>query len=144
MTSKNIMKILIFIILKIFFYYINNKEQFYDAYKNKPSKNKNKIKFKNNVNVDFVIVFYYIIINKMNEKLICFKCYKKFIFNNHLHTHLKSKSYRRKIIKLEKLSKDKKITYTSILIKESFDIRKLKFIESITSSISSNGISFHF
>ena len=61
-----------------FFYYINNKEQFHDAHKNKPSKNKNKIKFKNDVNVNFVVVFYYVMINKINEKLIYRKCYKKF------------------------------------------------------------------
>ena len=71
----------------------------------------NKIKSKNNVNVKFVIIFYYIIINKTNEKLIYYKCYKKFAFDNLLYTHFKSKSYRRKIIKFKKLSKDKKITY---------------------------------
>ena len=63
------MKILILIILESFFY-INNKEQFHNVYENKSSKNENKIKFKNNVNVDFVVIFYYVIINKMNEKLI--------------------------------------------------------------------------
>ena len=73
-------------------------------------KNENKIKFKNDVNVDFVVVFYYVIINKMNEKSIYHKCYKEFAFNNLLHTHFKSKSYRRKIIKLEKLRKIEKNT----------------------------------
>ena len=62
-----------------FFYYINNKKQFYDAYKNKSSKNENKTKYKNNVNVDLVIIFYCIIINKMNERLIYYKCYKNLL-----------------------------------------------------------------
>ena len=76
-----------------FFYHINNKKQFHDAYENKPSENENKIKFKNDVNVDFVIIFYYIMTNKLSEKLIYYKCYKKNSFNNLLHTHFKSKSY---------------------------------------------------
>ena len=138
------MKIVIFIILKIFFYYINNKEQFHDAYKNKSSKNENKIKFKNDVNVGFVIIFYYVMMNKMSEKLIYRICYKKFTFHNLLYTHFKSKSYRRKIIRFEKLSKDKKITYDLILTKKSFIIRKLKLIKLITSFILSNEISFRF
>ena len=50
----------------------------------------------------------------MSEKLIYYKCYKKFIFNNLLYAHFKSKSCRRKIIRFEKLSKNKKITYNSI------------------------------
>ena len=104
----------------------------------------NKIKFKNDVNVGFVIVFYYVIINKMGEKSIYRKCYKKFVFNNLLHIYLKSKSYRRKIIKSEKLSKDKEILYDSTLMKESFIIRELKLIESMTSFISSNEMSFRF
>ena len=141
---KNIIKILILIILKIFFYYINNEKQFYDVHKNKSSKDKNKTKSKNDVNVDFVIIFYYIIINKMNEKLICHKCYKKFVFNNLLYIYFKSKSCRRKIIKFEKLSKDKKIIYDSILIKESFIIKELKLIELMISFTFSNGISFRF
>ena len=91
-----------------FFYHINNEKRFHDAYKNKPSKNENKIKFKNDVNVNFVVIFYYVIINKISEKLIYYKYYKKFIFNNLLYKHFKSKSYRRKIIKFEKWSKDKK------------------------------------
>ena len=79
-----------------FFYYINNKEQFYDAHENKSSKNKNKTKFKNDVNVNFIAIFYYVIINKISEKLIYCKCYKKFAFNNLLHIYFKSKSYRKK------------------------------------------------
>ena len=126
-----------------FFYYINNEEQFHDAHENKPSKNENKIKFKNDVNVDFVAVFYYVMINKMNEKSIYRKCYKKFFFNNLLHVYLKSKSYRRKITKSEKL-KNKKISYNSTLTKEFSIIRNLKLIESMTSSISSNEMSFRF
>ena len=61
------MKIFIFITLKIFFYYINNEKQLHDAYKNKSSKNKNKTKFKNDVNVELIIVFllYY---NQQNER----------------------------------------------------------------------------
>ena len=80
----------------------------------------------------------------MNEKLIYYKHYKKFVFNNLLHTHFKSKSYRRNIIRFEKLSKDKKITYDLILIKESYAMRELKLIELITSFISSNQMSFRF
>ena len=57
-----------------FFYHINNKEQFHDVHKNKFSKNENKTKFKNDVNVEFVVVFYHIMINKINEKLIYRKC----------------------------------------------------------------------
>ena len=125
-----------------FFYYINNEKQFHDAHKNKSSKNENKIKFKNDVNVDFVIVFYYVIINKMSEKLIYRKCYKKFAFNNFLHTHFKSKSCRKKIIRFEKLSK--KISYDLILMKESFAIKELKLIKLIISFTSSNGIFFRF
>ena len=88
------MKILIFIISQIFFYYyINNKEQFHDVYENKFSKNENEIKFKNDVNVKFVVVFYYIIINKMNEKLIYYKYQKKFAFNNLLYAQFRSKFY---------------------------------------------------
>ena len=37
----------------------------------------------------------------MSEKSTYRKCYKKFAFNNLLHTYLKSKSYRRKIAKFE-------------------------------------------
>ena len=127
-----------------FFYYINNKEQFHDAYKNKPSKNENKIKFKNDVNVNFVVIFYYVMTNKMGEKSIYYKYYKKFVFNNLLHIYLKSKSYRRKIIISKKLFKNKEISHISTLTKESFIIRNLKLIESITSFISSNEISFRF
>ena len=83
-------------------------------------------------------------INKINEKSIYRKCYKKFVFNNLLHIYLKSKSYRRKIIKFEKLSKDKKISHNSTLMKESFVIRKLKLIELITSFTSSNEMFFRF
>ena len=151
MTSKNIMKLLIFNTLKIFFYYyINNENQFHDAHKNKFSKNENKIKFKNDVNVGFVVVFYYVIINKMSEKLIYRKCYKKFAFNNLLYIYLKSKFYRKKITKSEKLSKDKKILYDSILTKKStltkksFNIRELKLIKSMTSFTSSNEMFFRF
>ena len=50
----------------------------------------------------------------MSEKLMCRTCDKKFVFNNLIYAYLKLKSYRRKIIKFEKLSKDKKITYESI------------------------------
>ena len=57
-----------------FSYHINNKKQFHDIYKNKSLKDENKIKFKNDINVKFVIVFYHIIINKINEKLIYHKC----------------------------------------------------------------------
>ena len=127
-----------------FFYYINNKEQFHDAHKNKSLKNKNKIESKNDVNVDFVVVFYYVMINKMSEKLICRECYKKFAFNNFLHIHFKSKSYRRNIIKFEELSKDKKIIYDLILTKESFIMRELKLIELITFFTFSNEMSFQF
>ena len=91
-----------------FSYHINNKEQFHDVYENKFSKNENKTEFKNDVNVDFVVIFYHIMINKMDEKLIYYKCYKKFAFNNLLHIHLKSKSYRKKIIQSEKSPKIKK------------------------------------
>ena len=83
-------------------------------------------------------------INKINEKSIYRKCYKKFAFNNLLHTHLKSKSYRRKIINFEKLSKDKKILYDSILTKKSFVLRELKLIKLITSFTFSNEIYFRF
>ena len=83
-------------------------------------------------------------INKMSEKSIYRKYYKKFAFNNLLHIHLKSKSYRRKIIKSEKLFKNKKISYVSTLTKEFSIIKNLKLIESITSFTSSNEISFHF
>ena len=127
-----------------FFYYINNEKQFHDAYENKFSKNENKIKFKNDVNVDFVIIFYYVIINKINEKSIYYKCYKKLAFNNLLHIYLKSKSYWKKIIRSEKLSKNKKISHNLILTKEFFVIRKLKLIELITSFIFSNEMSFRF
>ena len=126
-----------------FFYHINNKEQFHDAHKNKPSKNKNKTKSKNDVNVDFIAIFYHIIINKMSEKSIYRKCYKKFAFNNLLHAHLKSKSYRKKIIKSEKF-KDKKISHNSTLTKKSFIIRNLKLIKSMTSLTSSNEMFFRF
>ena len=132
------------------FYFINNKEQFHDAHENKSSKNKNKIKFKDDVNVDFVAIFYHIMINKINEKSICYKCYKKFAFNNLLHIYLKSKSYRRKITRSEKLSKNKKISHNSILIKEltltkeSFIMRELKLIKLMISFTSSNGMSFRF
>ena len=126
-----------------FFYYMNNEKQFHDAHENKSSKNKNKIKFKNNVDVDFVVIFYYIIINKMNEKSIYRKCYKKFTFNNLLYIYFKSKSYRRKIIKFEKF-KDKRISHDSTLMKKKFIIKNLKLIELITSSTFSNEISFHF
>ena len=71
-----------------FFYYIKNEKQFHDAYKNKPSKNENKIKSKNDVNVKFIAIFYHIITNKINEKLIYRKCYKEFAFNNLLYTCL--------------------------------------------------------
>ena len=64
----------IYYFVNSFFYYINNKKQFYDIYKNKSSKNENKTKFKNDVNVKFVIVFYYVIINKISEKLTYHKC----------------------------------------------------------------------
>ena len=127
-----------------FFYYINNKEQFHDAYKNKSSKNENKTKLKNDINADFVVIFYYVMIKKINAKLIYRKCYKKFAFNNLLHTYFKSKSYRWKIIKLKKLSKDKKITYNSILIKKSFIVKVLKSIKLIVSFSSSNEMSFRF
>ena len=80
----------------------------------------------------------------MSEKLIYRKCYKKFAFNNLLHIYFKSKSYRRKIIRFEKLSKDKKISHNLILIKEFFIIRELKLIESITSFIFSNEMFFRF
>ena len=122
---------------------MNNKEQFHDAYKNKLLKNKNKTEFKDDVNVDFVVVFYYAIINKMGEKLIYRKCYKKFPFNNLLHTYLKSKSCRKKIIRFEKL-KDKEISHDLTLTKESFIIKNLKLIELMTSFTSSNEISFRF
>ena len=126
-----------------FFYHINNKKQFHDAHKNKFSKDENKIKLKNDVNVNFVVVFYYAITNKMSEKSIYRKCYKKFVFNNLLHTHLKSKSYRKKIIKFEKF-KDKEISYNLTLTKKSFVIENLKLIESMISFTSSNEMSFHF
>ena len=135
---------MIFNISQTFSYHINNKKQFHDAYENKPSKNKNKIKFKNDVNVNFVVIFYYVIINKMSEKSIYRKCYKKFAFNNLLYTYFKSKSYRRKITKSKKLSKNKKISYNLTLTKESFIIKDLKLIKLITSSTFSNGISFRF
>ena len=127
-----------------FFYYINNKEQFHDAYKNKSSKNENKIEFMNDVNVDFIVVFYYVMTNKMNEKSIYRKCYKKFVFNNLLYTYLKSESCRRKIIRFEKLFKNKKISHNSTLMKESLIIKNLKLIESMTSFTFSNEIFFRF
>ena len=127
-----------------FSYHINNNKQFHDVYKNKFSKNENKTKFKNDVNVGFVVVFYYVIINKMSEKLIYYKCYKKFAFNNLLYTYLKSKSYRKKIIRSEKLSKNKKILYDSTLTKKSSIIKKLKLIKSITFFTFSNEMSFRF
>ena len=125
-------------------YHINNEKQFHDVYENKLSKNKNKTEFKNDVNVNFIIVFYYVIIKKMGEKLIYYKYYKKFAFNNLLYIHFKSKSCRRKIVKLKKLSKDKKRTHDSILIKKSFIIKELKLIELITSFTFSNETSFRF
>ena len=127
-----------------FFYYINNEKQFHDVYENKSSKNENKIEFKNDANVDFVVIFNYVMINKMSEKSIYYKCYKKVVFNNLLHAHLKSKSYRKKIIKSEKLFKDKEISYNSTLTKESLIIKNLKLVKSITSFIFSNEISFRF
>ena len=127
-----------------FFFYINNEEQFHDIYKNKLSKNESKIKSKNDVNVDFVVVFYYVMINKMNEKLIYRKYYKKLAFNNLLHIHFKSKSYQRKIIRFEKLSKDKEISHNLTLTKESFIIKELKLIKLKTSFTFSNEISFRF
>ena len=83
-------------------------------------------------------------INKISEKSIYRKCYKKFAFNNLLHTYLKSKSYRRKIVKSKKLFKDKKISYDSILTKEFFIIKDLKLIELITSFTFSNEMFFRF
>ena len=80
----------------------------------------------------------------MSEKFIYYKYYKKFVFNNLLYAHLKSKSYRRKIINFEKLSKDKKITYNLILMKKPFVIKKLKLIKLIAFFTSSNGMSFCF
>ena len=79
----------------------------------------------------------------MGEKLIYYKCYKKFVFNNLLHAHFKSKSCRRKIIRFEKF-KDKGISYNSTLTKESFIIRNLKLIESMIFFTSSNEMSFRF
>ena len=83
-------------------------------------------------------------INKMSEKSIYRKYYKKFAFNNLLYTHLKSKSYRKKIIKSEKLFKDKKILYDLTLTKKSFIIKNLKLIKLITSSTFSNEMFFRF
>ena len=80
----------------------------------------------------------------MDEKSIYRKCYKKIAFNNLLHTHLKSKSYRKKKIRSKKLLKDKKVLYNSTLTKKSFVIKNLKLIELMTSSTSSNEMSFHF
>ena len=57
-----------------FIYHINNKKQFHDAYENKFLKNKNETKFKNDINVEFVVIFYYVIINKINEKSTYRKC----------------------------------------------------------------------
>ena len=59
---------------KSFFFYINNEKQFHDVYENKSSKHENKTKFKNDINVEFVIIFYYIMINKISEKLIYRNC----------------------------------------------------------------------
>ena len=83
-------------------------------------------------------------INKIGEKLICRKCYKKFVFKNLLYTHFKSKSYRKKIIRFKKLSKNKGISYDLTLMKEFSVIKELKLIELMTSSTFSNGISFRF
>ena len=127
-----------------FFYHINNKEQFYNVYKNKSSKDENKTEFKNNVNVNFVVIFYHVMFNKMDEKSIYYKYYKKFVFNNLLHTHLKSKSYRKKIAKSEKLFKDKGISHNSTLTKEFSVTKNLKLIELMTFFIFSNEISFRF
>ena len=80
----------------------------------------------------------------MNEKSIYRKCYKEFAFNNLLYIYFKSKSYRRKIIRFEKLFKDKKISYNSTLTKKSFVIKDLKLIKLITLFTSSNGMSFRF
>ena len=66
------------------------------------------------------------------------------MFNNLLYIHFKSKFYRRKISKLEKLSINKKLTYESILTKKSFIIKELKLIELMTFFTSSNEMSFHF
>ena len=104
-----------------------------------------KINFqKNNINVEFVAIFYYTIVNKMDEKLICFKYYRKLTFDNLLHIHFKSKFYRRKIIKFKKLSKNKKLTYKLIIIKVLFIMRELKLIKLITFFLSLNEIFFHF
>ena len=70
------------------------KNNFIYVYENKSSKNENKKNFKDEVNVKFVIVFYYIMINKMSERLIYRKCCKEFAFNNLLYTYFKSKFYR--------------------------------------------------
>ena len=78
----------------------------------------------------------------MSEKSIYRKCYKKFAFNNLLHTHFKSKSCRKKTIKSKKLPK--KILYNSILMKKSFAIRELKLIKLITFFTFSNEMSFRF
>ena len=59
----------IYYFVNFFVYYINNKKQFYNVYKNKSSKNENKTKFKNDIKIKFVVIFYYIIINKINKKL---------------------------------------------------------------------------
>ena len=50
-------------------------------------------KFQDNVNVEFVVIFYYIMINKINERLLYRKCYKKIAFNNLLHIYLKLKNF---------------------------------------------------
>ena len=80
----------------------------------------------------------------MDEKSIYRKYYKKFTFNNLLYIYLKSKSYRRKIIKSKKLFKNKKTSYNSTLTKKSFIIKNLKLIKLITSFTFSNGMFFRF
>ena len=47
-------------------------------------------------------------------------------------------------MRFEKLQKDKKLLYISILIKESFVIKKLTLIKLIIFFTFSNEISFHF
>ena len=83
-------------------------------------------------------------INKMSEKLTYRKYQKEFVFNNLLYTHFRSKFYRRKIMRIEELQKNKKSLYEFILTKKSFIIEELKLIELIISFIFSNGISFRF
>ena len=61
----------------------------------------------------------------MNEKSTYHKYQKKFTFNNLLHTHFRSKFYRRKIMRFEKLQKNKKSLYKSILMKKSV-IKKIE------------------